>query len=434
MAIIIIFSKLLSKLLNFFHFGGTSLVGKIALGLKPKLLEQLSNDVYTILVTGTNGKTTTCAMLSFALNSNGIKCFSNSSGANMLNGVATAFIQNATIMGKPKCRYAVIECDENSLPIITHHIKANIIVVTNVFRDQLDRYTEISHTLNQIKQGIENSKSAKVFLNADCPLTFSLSKVIKTNIYLYGVDYYCKSLAPNDSVFCPICKSRLKYYSTTFAQLGDFYCSCGYKRKKPNYLATNIRKTEFGYLLSINNNEYRLKLDGLYNIYNFVSSYAVLDFIKVNTSSLSSFSGVFGRMETFSYNHNSITLILVKNPVGFQNSVDFCASKSKKIDAIFCLNDNDADGRDVSWIWDVSFKQLNKNISSAYCFGTRASDMCLRLKYDEIVSMVYNDKYNTLIKIIKCAKKDTIIFATYTAMMELRHLLIKNFGGTEFWQ
>ena len=128
------------RALNLLHRGATTLPGRIALRLKPNILFALSRDVYCICVTGTNGKTTTCAMIEKGLIANNKPCFINKGGANMMSGVVTAFIKNATLFGKPRCKYAVLECDENSLPLITGSINAKIIVVTNVFRDQLDRY------------------------------------------------------------------------------------------------------------------------------------------------------------------------------------------------------------------------------------------------------------------------------------------------------
>ncbi|MDO4363910.1 MAG: Mur ligase family protein, partial [Clostridia bacterium] len=166
MLITLLISKILIKILNIIGKGATSLPGKIALKLKPGILFRLSKGVYCICVTGTNGKTTTCALIEHGLKTNNVPYFINKSGANMISGVTTAFIKNSNIFGKPKCRYAVLECDENSLPIITNSINTKIIVVTNIFRDQLDRYAEVNTTFDKIKQGILNSPNATVVLNA----------------------------------------------------------------------------------------------------------------------------------------------------------------------------------------------------------------------------------------------------------------------------
>lgn len=430
MFIILLLSKILIKILNITGKGATSLPGKLALKLKPGILFHLSRGVYCICVTGTNGKTTTCAMIEHGLKSNNIPCFINKSGANMLGGVATVFIKNANLFGKPKCRYAVLECDENSLPLITNSINAKIIVVTNIFRDQLDRYAEVNTTFDKIKQGIENSPNATIVLNADCPLTYSLKFHCKNNVVSFGVNGNGKGNVPSDSPFCPCCSSRLKYNSVMYAQLGDFCCpNCKYKRVTPDLCATYVHGSSF----ILDGKSITLSLGGIYNVYNFLSASSVLNLLHLNYLQLQSFGGSFGRMENFYCDNRKITVMLVKNPVGFSNCLHLAFGRYNNFDSVFALNDNDADGRDVSWIWDVDFSAVKSRKN--YTVGKRAYDMALRLKYDGIVATVIDDEdYSKLIALIKNGNTDFVIFSTYTAMMNLRHLLIENFGGDEFWQ
>lgn len=436
MAFIIIISRFLQRFLNLFHYGGTSLVGSIALKLKPSIIKELSSNINIVCVTGTNGKTTTCAMICEGYKKAGIDYFSNTSGANMLNGIATAFINNSKLNGKPKHINAILECDENSLPLITSYIDADVIVVTNIFRDQLDRYTEITSTKNQIIKGIRNSKNATIVLNADCPITYSIMNYIDNDIITFGIGAEIESFSPTDITHCPCCSSKLSYKSHSYAQLGDFYCGCcGYKRAIPTLNVTSISKLDNGYSIVLNNKTYDISVNGVYNVYNFLSASCVLKLTGLNPSLLSSFNGTFGRLERFYNIDQEITLLLVKNPVGFQNCIKYISSSGLDMDAAFCLNDNDADGKDVSWIWDVNFSGIKNQLADVYCFGTRSKDMCLRLKYDDIVSIPYdNEEYDKLISLIKSSKRDFVIFATYTAMMKLRHKLIANFGGDEFWQ
>ena len=172
----ILISKLIAKALNLLNFGATTLPGRVALRLKIDILNRLSKGVKIICVTGTNGKTTTCALLEYALNKKGLSYFINKSGANMLSGVATAFIMNCNLLGKCKREYAILECDENSFPEISRYLDASIVGVTNIFRDQLDRYGELDSALNSIISAVGNLPKADIVLNADCPLTYSISK------------------------------------------------------------------------------------------------------------------------------------------------------------------------------------------------------------------------------------------------------------------
>lgn len=430
MFIILLLSKILIKILNITGKGATSLPGKLALKLKPGILFHLSRGVYCICVTGTNGKTTTCAMIEHGLKSNNIPCFINKSGANMLGGVATAFIKNSNLFGKPKCRYAVLECDENSLPLITNSINAKIIVVTNIFRDQLDRYAEVNTTFDKIKQGIENSPNATIVLNADCPLTYSLKFHCKNDVVSFGVNGNGKGNVPSDSPFCPCCSSRLIYNSVMYAQLGDFCCpNCKYKRVTPDLCATYVHGSSF----ILDGKSITLSLGGIYNVYNFLSASSVLNLLHLNYLPLQSFGGSFGRMENFYCDNRKITVMLVKNPVGFSNCINYAFGRFGEFESVFVLNDNDADGKDVSWIWDVDFSAVKSRKN--YTLGKRAYDMALRLKYDGIVPTVIDgEDYSKLIALIKNGNTDFVIFSTYTAMMNLRHLLIENFGGDEFWQ
>lgn len=430
MLIALLLSKMLIRFLNLIGKGATSFPGKVALKIKPGILFYLSRGVYCICVTGTNGKTTTCALLEHGFKNANIPYFINKSGANMMSGVTTAFVKNSNIFGKPKCKYAVLECDENSLPLITNSINAKVIVVTNIFRDQLDRYAEVNSTLDKIRQGIGNSPNATVILNADCPLTYSLRFKLKNNAVTFGIDSNRSVSTVSDSPFCPLCGNRLSYINRVYAQLGDFFCPhCKYKRQIPDLCARDVHSSSF----RLDGKEISLSLGGTYNVYNFLSAAAVLKLLGIDYLPLCTFGGTFGRTETFCCGNRKITVMLVKNPVGFANCLNLAYSRFGNFDSVFALNDNDADGRDVSWIWDVDFSCVLS--PKCYAVGIRAYDMALRLKYDGIFATVSNgENYNQLVNLIKNTNNNYVIFASYTAMMNLRHYLIDAFGGDEFWQ
>lgn len=435
----ILIAKLTAKILHFLGKGATTLPGRIALYLKYNILNNLSSGVKIICVTGTNGKTTTCALIEHALKKQGVSYFINKSGANMITGVATAFVMNSTIFGKCKKDYAILECDENSLPMISRYIDADVVVVTNLFRDQLDRYGEISHTLNKIKEGIDNMPQAQLVLNADCPLTFSLSHHCSNKVSTFGINAAFHDNSLSDNRFCPFCNCELSYHSKVYAQLGNYYCpNCSYQRTKPNFLVTDIIDIcEFSSSFVVDGNLLQITLGGVYNIYNFCSAALALKILGFSDySSLCTFSGAFGRMERFKNGTQNILLMLVKNPVGFSSCIKYASKIKGEIDIAFALNDNAADGKDVSWIWDSSLADLKVKNAFFYTVGTRSYDMALRLKYDSffVTKAIDNEDYSNLIEIIKSSSRDFVVLANYTSMMNMRHLFIENFGGKEFWQ
>ena len=438
--IAIITAKLVLKILRLMGKGATTLPGRIALKMKYNILNTLSFGVKIICVTGTNGKTTTCAFIEHALREGGFSYFINKSGANMISGVASSFIENCTVFGRCKKEYAILECDENSFPEISRYLDAEIVAVTNVFRDQLDRYGETETTLNTIVSAIKNMPEAVLVLNADCPLTYSISEKCENKVITFGINANSRLKSAEDNRFCPLCKSELVYKSRVYAQLGNFFCPrCAFKRVYPDFCAEEISALENGkseFFICYDKRELvSTSLGGIYNVYNYCCAYAILKTLGIRTDSLSSFSGAFGRTERFSGDGFEVLLLLVKNPVGFANCINF-ASKMRGYNFVFALNDNEADGCDVSWIWDACFSKLKNASSSFYTIGKRSPDMALRLKYDGITAteIISGEDYEYLIKLLKTKKQNTVVFANYTAMMNMRKHFIRAFGGKEFWQ
>ncbi len=338
--------------------GATTLPGRVALFFKYDILTVLSRGVHIICVTGTNGKTTTCAIIENALTEAGYSCFLNKSGANMLTGVTTAFIDNCTLFGRCKKDYAILECDENSLPVISRYIDAEVLAVTNIFRDQLDRYGEVSHTLDVIRKSAENMPTAHLVINADCPLTNSLS-LLDNDCKTFGVSADFDVIDVSEARYCPVCKSELRYATRVFSHLGNYRCdSCGYSRKMPDFEAQEVRvngENGSSFTLCANGKKtpHTISLGGTYNIYNYICAAAVLEAATGGAVGITdSSSGAFGRQETFEDGERKVLLMLVKNPVGLSS----CAAYTAQLKGVDCvllaLNDNAADGRDVSWIWE----------------------------------------------------------------------------------
>lgn len=432
--IIIALVRLCEKLLRLFGRGATSFPGKLALFLKKDILKSLSRGVRIIAVTGTNGKTTTCAMIESALKKAGVSCFLNRSGANLITGVTAAFIANCNLFGR--CRYdcAVLECDENALKKISLYIDAQILVVTNIFRDQLDRYGEVSSTLAAIKEGAGNMKNVLLVLNADDPLTFSLSRL--GNPYVsFGISKRLSLGGRGESEFCPFCGTAYEYAFRTYSQLGGFYCpSCGYARETPDYSAEEVflQDPDTSSFFAVFRGKAALvsvNLGGIYNVYNALAAAAALREFGVELSdvenALSEFGGAFGRMERF----ENVRMLLVKNPAGFTQTVNYIKPLAVH-NLIFVLNDNDADGKDVSWIWDAQI-DIGDHVENVYAFGIRSGDMALRLKYAGIQAKIIKN-YDEFKKIT--SQPDTVIIPTYTAMMALRPYFAHRSGKKEFWQ
>ncbi|NCB73876.1 MAG: DUF1727 domain-containing protein [Clostridia bacterium] len=444
--------KLTIKILRRIGRGGTAIPGKIALKICPELLSFLAKDVKCVIVTGTNGKTTTSRIIEEIYLRNDASYFANRSGANLINGITSIFIENSTLTGKPRKENAIIECDEAASKEVCRLINPSVVLVTNVFRDQLDRYGEVSGTLQNILIGLKNSPKATICLNADCSLTASIAGQVPNKLIFYGIDvpiYKDPIDEVSDAPYCIKCKHEYEYTYRTFGHLGGFYCpDCGYKRPETEVSVTDIlsadlsstkvRARVFGddELITIN-------LPGGYNIYNAVGALAVSEAVGFSRRSaieaIASFSCGFGRMEEFDLGGHSARIILVKNPAGCNQVINYLTGLSEKTVFVCCLNDNSADGKDVSWIWDVNFEKLTDMldlIPEIYVSGIRAADMALRLKYAGIDEKKLNifDDYDELIKAMTDQPLPVIIMPTYTAMMELRAKMSSAFGGKDFWE
>lgn len=446
--------RLVSAVLKLFGKGATSLPGMIALKIYPSVLKKVSSDVKIVCVTGTNGKTTSCRIIEQGLIETGKSYFMNRSGANLITGVTTSFIMNSSIFGKCKKEYAILECDENAFKKISKYIDASVVLVTNVFRDQLDRYGEVTHTLSAIEESVSNMPDSVLCLNADCSLTYSISKKHNNKVYTYGVNSPFPGVNAQNSVsdakYCIFCKNEYEYSFKTYGHLGGFKCPhCGYERKMPDVAIEQTVELKEDYSTVLINffgekDFVKINVPGTYNVYNAAGAALALSCLgidkKIIFDSLSNFNCAFGRMEKFQYNSNTINMILVKNPAGFSQTVNHISASEKEFSAFFCLNDNAADGRDVSWIWDVEFDSLVQcsKLKNIYTCGKRAYDMALRLKYAGIdasrIKVIENEDYDKMIDFAISENREVYIVPTYTSMMELRHKVAKKFGGKEFWE
>ncbi|WP_010243131.1 MurT ligase domain-containing protein [Acetivibrio cellulolyticus] len=459
----ILITKILIFILRIFKSGGTTLPGKIARKLYPDVIKVISKDFKIIMVTGTNGKTTTTRIIGEILKVNGKDYITNKSGANLFGGIVTTFIDSVNLKGRGKAPIALIEVDEAAFNVVANYVDPDVLVVTNFFRDQLDRYGELYSTLNNVRSGIQKSSKTKLILNADDSLCASLGKDTDKEVTYYGFAseaYEAKEkLVNSDAMFCIYCKTRYDYESHVYGHLGSFACSsCGYRHPDTQITCVKVDELNSSYsnvLFSVvsdkstDKNEIlqaKINLPGLYNIYNALAAAAcgtVLGLPAGNlVEALENFECGFGRMETITTNGKTIKIILVKNPTGFNQVLSFLLTEEKNMQIAFLINDKLADGTDISWLWDVDFEKLEeaqKIIDNFYVSGIRAEDMAVRLKYAGIYSnkiQIVKDYEELLEKGLSNTKNghSFYILPTYTAMLDMRKLLKKKYGLKEFWK
>ena len=429
--------------------GGTALPGKLALRVCPSLLAELGKEVETVIITGTNGKTTTAGMLRHMLDEAGTPYLSNRSGANLTSGIAAEFIANASLAGKPRKRLAVIECDEGNFPAAAAALQPRAILITNLFRDQLDRYGEVSHTRDYLRRGIAAAPGAAVCLNADCSLTASLGEDAPNPVIYYGLNGYDspRETGLSDAPNCLRCGARYAYRRHTFAHLGDWYCpECGRSRPEAQIIAEDVVSGADGSRLTLRTPEgerpLTVALPALYNVYNALAALAAAGAMGWDTArcadSLESFHAVFGRMEELNVGGTEARIVLVKNPAGCDRALEYLASREDELLPIFCLNDNLNDGTDISWVWDADYESLfaKKRYERIGVFGIRAEDMRLRLKYagaDDAAMEVY-PTLDALAEAVRNAGRPVVILPNYTAMLAVRDKLSALSGGGRFWE
>lgn len=445
--------------------GGTAAPGKLALRLAPRLLSHLTAGRTIFLVTGTNGKTTTVRILCALLESLGHPIITNPSGANLDSGLTTTLLDNLAILRRPdqpdRKLAIVFEIDEAFFAKLAASLQPDICVVTNFFRDQLDRYGELQHTRDLIARGLAGTR-ARIILCADDSLCASLARGRETDSHFFGLA--TEAMQPptagavTESAYCTFCGSRYAYTARAYGHLGQFICpDCGFRRPEPE-LAFAPRTTVASADRALDNAdassqhlrftwqdrtvEGLLNIAGLHNGYN--ASAALLAALVAGASldravaALSEARAAFGRMERFTVQDRQVCLILVKNPVGMDRALDFVSQARDYGGAMLLLNANDPDGRDVSWIWDVDFEHrlLPGELGVS---GIRCHDLALRLHYagkpaDQL--LVQPDHLALFDQLLaRCQPGQCLyLLPNYTAMLALRADLARRYDLREFWR
>lgn len=402
-------SKTTSKMLRRLGRGGTNLPGRIAKRINPNILTELSKNIKIIIVTGTNGKTTTTKMIAEIFKDAGIKFFTNKSGANIQTGIIATFAENLGLRNRENYTHALIECDEATFRQISHLINVDCVVVTNIFRDQLDRFGEVAYVQNVIRTGIENQPGAVLCLNADCP--------------------YSKDLVDTKT------KNKIIWYGES--NKADI--------KLTEIVNTTLDDSEFkvrelgGHIVTV-----KLNIPGEFNIKNALGAFAAAEALdipeKQTIKSLANVSASFGRTEKVTVKNTTLRFFLVKNPDGCTQVLNMINGHPQAAQLVFALNDRIADGTDVSWIWDVDFEQLQKisgkNFDKIYLTGIRSAEAALRFEYAgfDMNKIQIIPDYEELIEKIITDQTETFVLHTYTAMFEIRRAIAEKTNIKEFYE
>ena len=429
--------------------------GLVAKKIQPDILRELARQNFPkgiIVITGTNGKTTTAKMVSDALAEAGISHIHNRAGSNLERGIIASILENCDSKGRCDAEMAVFEVDEAFVPSVCLQILPRYLAITNLFRDQLDRYGELDSIAKSFSKTL-NDLDCKVILNADDPLVASLGLEVKDSkrVTYFGISDYKGPKIDNDyaqdSVFEPKTGELLKYSQRIFGHLGIYSSNDGkFKRPSPDVNLTKMIKNDnsgstFDVKVSTESQKYNISLPGAYNVYNSLATIAICSACnlepKIARGSLEVTTAAFGRMESVSYQQRDFLLLLIKNPTGFNQIIQTYLKSKVETPLWLIINDNFADGRDVSWLWDAALEDITNYQGQIFVSGTRAYDMALRLKYANIENViVVPDIQKALTAIHGKTKQDEQIYVlpTYTAMLELRKRLVKQSESKEFWR
>jgi UDP-N-acetylmuramyl tripeptide synthase len=433
--------------------GGTTIPGDVALAVDPGVLAKLGAALPrgSVLVTGTNGKTTTTGLVAAALEGSGERVLTNPSGANLVFGLVAAAVAQARPLGGARGDRAVFEVDELSLERAVIELRPRLVLVLNLLRDQLDRSGELETTGRRIGDGLRRlPPGARIVANADDPLVVAQCDGLEGVVYV-GVDADDQVLdeLPHaaDARTCPRCGAALHFDRVVLAHCGSYRCTaCDFARPRT---AVTVRRIAAASLDS-----QRLELSdgtvldaavgGVYNAYNLVAAYAAATTLGVPpvtvAAAVAGFRPRFGRMERVRLHDRELRMLLAKNPAGLDVVLRTADQLGRTHNYLIAINDLVADGRDVSWLWDVDFEQLARSPRRPHVVasGRRAHDLAVRLKYAGMATeqvTVEPDPAAALRLLAARAEpgEEAVVVPTYTAMLELRAVAQRAGAVGAFW-
>ncbi len=438
--------------------GGTTLPGRLLLRMAPDAIAQLGRSLTagTTIVSATNGKTTTAGMISSVLRVAGREPVHNRAGSNMSWGVATALLEQSGNEG-------LFEVDEAWLPRVVEQLDPQLIVLGNLFRDQLDRYGELEHLADEWAEMVgERAGGLGLVLNADDPLIADLGRDRelrqRPGVTYFGIEDATQALPElqhaHDAKHCRRCGAPYVYERAFVGHLGHYDChNCEATRPRPEIAATAIELRGMSgstSMITTPQGDLRLELPlpGLYNVYNALAALGAtlrlgvgLDHAKAG---LEAVEAVFGRVETIAVADKAVSILLIKNPAGANEVLRTLrlegqtgSVQAQGLDLWIALNDRTADGRDVSWIWDADFELLAGHVRQITCAGTRAPEIALRLKYaglDPATIAVEAEIDRSLDRAVAEAPQRLFALPTYTALLELRTMLASRGLAEDYWR
>jgi lipid II isoglutaminyl synthase (glutamine-hydrolysing) len=448
------FATLLSRRLGI--GGGTTAPGHLVRVLDPGAVSAIAAGIPSgsIVVTGTNGKTTTSRMISTLLRRAGLRVMHNRSGANLIAGITSTLVNGSSLAGRPRADVGLFEVDEATFPAALQELRPRLCVLTNLFRDQLDRYGEVDY-LSRIWRDalLRLPESSTVLLNADDPRIAGLAEGLTCRVLFYGVED--RSLAgPSlshaaDSRFCLRCGAPYNYEVAFYSHIGHYRClACGASRPQPHLkvVEAELFGTEGSRLVletPLGDLNLEVRVPGLYNVYNALAAASAgvamgIDGPTIATG-IGEFSAAFGRVERVEIQGRKLFLALVKNPVGFTEVLSTILRDPGEKGVMIVINDLFADGTDVSWLWDVDFELLAGRLTFATVSGLRAEDMAVRLKYagvDSSLIGVESDSARALQQALERTPEGGTLYLlpTYTAMLEVRGRLADTGLLARFWE
>ena len=424
--------------------GGTTLPGKLLWKLDPDAIELLARRLErgSVLVSATNGKTTTSAMVAEILRPS-VRVAHNASGANLVSGVAS------TLLERDGAELGLFEVDEAALPEVARRVRPRALLLGNLFRDQLDRYGELEIVAARWREAVASLPETRLVLNGDDP---QIGNLARPGALVFGLDDPRQARPAlqhaADSTHCVRCGTPYDYAAAYVGHLGDYRCpSCGHARPPLSLAARDIELNGLdgaAFTLAAPAGEARveLTLPGLYNVYNALAAAALALALEIPldgiTAGLNRFAAVFGRFERIAVGDRGLLMLLIKNPAGANEAVRTLVEGAAPRVAVVALNDAIADGRDVSWIWDVDFEPLLAGLESLVATGTRAAELALRFAYGglsreriEVVPSLEQALDRGLE--LTPAGGELTLLPTYTAMLALRKVVAERGHVANYW-
>ena len=434
--------------------GGTALPGLVAERLDPQVVSHLAAQLdQVVLVTGTNGKTTTARMLARILSADGRRVVHNRAGSNLMRGIAATLIESADLTGHlPPQRVGVFEVDEATLPAAAVALRPRLLLLGNLHRDQLDRYGEVEAVRARWLRTLEQlPPEAVVALNADDPLVASLAGAVRGRVLLFGIDDPLPSVADHaaDALWDPATGADYVYDRIFYAHIGHWRCADGSAaRPAPQVRATQIDRADperiaFDLHTPAGTARVLLPLVGLYNVYNALAAATAAQALGValttTAQALSESAAAFGRQERLLVNGHPVRILLGKNPAGLTEALRTLQRPGARHHLLVLLNDGIADGTDVSWIWDTEWEALAPFVQSLVVGGTRAHDMALRLAYAGLPAPappVHHAIGAALAQALEALPvgEELVVLPTYTAMLDVRARLARLAGAQPIWE